>query len=45
MDSEESEPLPLKPGTPVSGERVQKLVDEIYAQPKEIARKTGALMQ
>ncbi len=31
--------------TPVSGERVQKLVDEIYAQPKEIARKTGALMQ
>ncbi len=27
--------------TPVSGEAVQKLVEEIYAQPREIARKTG----
>lgn len=31
--------------TPVSGERVQALVDEIYKQPREIAAKTGAALQ
>ena len=31
--------------TPVSGERVQLLVEEIYAQPAEIARKAAAMLE
>ena len=31
--------------TPVSGETVQKLVEDIYAQPAEIARKAAAMLE
>jgi tripartite-type tricarboxylate transporter receptor subunit TctC len=31
--------------TPVSGERVQKLVEEIYRTPSEIGRKAAAILQ
>jgi hypothetical protein len=31
--------------TPVSGDRVQKLVDEIYRTPSEIGRKAAAILQ